>query len=936
MIYFLAAMLLLSPNLYARELEISGAREGDIKKIRTDHPSAFEDQPSLDVVDDIIRFLTATNNYDRVLAETDQSGSIRIVAAPLRTIRQIVIKGQDELSEREILKILGLTPMTRFDRRRVLEAGERLKTHYANEGFINAVIEINFGRESNQSVILEFKIDEKTPCRITRATIQSLNIPLQERLERFTYRLKGRALASDRVQDFRNRVLEFLQDNRYLKAELLGPEVKYNQDKSRAELVFQISDPLRYEFIPEGFTRLNVSEIYQQLNPDTIERGSLDPGAEAAERLKQGYLNRGFPNVEVNVKTVDFKADFIRRVILSINEGQRVRIKDIQFSGRMGRPNRYYAKFLRSNGSHIIARGFYNRRDYEKGYDNLINELRNQGFLHAKIQSSRLEYLGSPDQARLLIVMDEGPLTQLSTITFNGAQSFTSATLADAISLKANVPLKLPDLEKSLEELRTFYRANGYLEFRILNEGQDIIEYNDRGTQANVKFDIYEGPKVTVASIQVEGNTFTDENVVRRSLDIAVGDTLTPARIEESELRLNRLSIFGRVSIHTLEDGTTVSQRNVIVSVVERDPGTFRVGAGVSSERSLTARGFLGLAYNNLYGTGRAVSGRAEIKSHIIEVNYPQYEVVAGYLEPFLLESRSKGRVNLTRSERIFLFNKKHNETEITTSTKLDLFVERDFNRNWRLIWKAWSLDYRNEFERYGRRVPDAKEEFDPNSTATPNNQQIATIGPLLYADFRNDPFSPTAGHHSTWTLEYSDPYIGSSSGLQFVHTELGHSHYFPIKSGWNFSTVLRGGYVSNLSHDRTSGVPASKAFFLGGQSTIRGFQGSLEKLNERIPSGLQVSKSTELLIRTDSHYVLTRNELMFPISGDHAGVIFYDGGLVKISGYNLPRPYRDSIGIGYRYKTPVGPVALDLGFKISPRQELESPMEFHFYLGAF
>src|SRR5690606_11432187 len=116
----------------------------------------------------------------------------------------------------------------------------------------------------------------------------------------------------------------------------------------------------------------------------------------------------------------------------------------------------------------------------------------------------------------------------------------------------------------------------------LLNEGEELIQYNDRGTQANIRFDIYEGPKVEVVKITLEGNTFTKSDVILRTIDIEVGDILTPAKMDESEIRLNRLGLFSRASIRTLEDGTNVAQRTVVVSVNERDPGTFRVGAGVN------------------------------------------------------------------------------------------------------------------------------------------------------------------------------------------------------------------------------------------------------------------------------------------------------------------------------------------------------------------
>src|SRR5690606_32792112 len=152
----------------------------------------------------------------------------------------------------------------------------------------------------------------------------------------------------------------------------------------------------------------------------------------------------------------------------------------------------------------------------------------------------------------------------------------------------------------------------------------ELIQYNDSGTQARIVFRIFEGPQIRVRSVAVEGNSFTKARVIRKEADFAVGEILTPTKIEEATARLTRLGLFSRVDIRTLEEGTNVSQRTVVISIGERDPGLFRFGGGVNNERRLTVRGFTGLSYSNLFGTGRGVSGRFELQSNVAEVKYPE------------------------------------------------------------------------------------------------------------------------------------------------------------------------------------------------------------------------------------------------------------------------------------------------------------------------
>ncbi len=77
------------------------------------------------------------------------------------------------------------------------------------------------------------------------------------------------------------------------------------------------------------------------------------------------------------------------------------------------------------------------------------------------------------------------------------------------------------------------------------------------------------------------------------------------------------------------------------------------------------------------------------------------------------------------------------------------------------------------------------------------------------------------------------------------------------------------------------------------------------------------------------------KSELRFPIYHDHGGVLFYDGGAVRVTGYRFAHTYRDAVGVGYRYNTPVGPVALDFAFKL-PAYEGEKEFRFHLSIGTF
>src|SRR5690606_38215320 len=152
----------------------------------------------------------------------------------------------------------------------------------------------------------------------------------------------------------------------------------------------------------------------------------------------------------------------------------------------------------------------------------------------------------------------------------------------------------------------------GYIEMILLNEKQDLVTYDATNTKAILKFNIFEGPEVSVASIIVEGNSFTKESVILKELEFTNNELITPSKLEESVARLQRTGFFGPVEVNALEEKTSLARRTVLVKVTERDPGIFNRGIGAPNARTLTVRGYTGVAYRNLWGTGRGVSLRLE------------------------------------------------------------------------------------------------------------------------------------------------------------------------------------------------------------------------------------------------------------------------------------------------------------------------------------
>ena len=306
------------------------------------------------------------------------------------------------------------------------------------------------------------------------------------------------------------------------------------------------------------------------------------------------------------------------------------------------------------------------------------------------------------------------------------------------------------------------------------------------------------------------------------------------------------------------------------------------------------------------------------------------------YLEPYILRDRNKGRINLVRDVK-WIGSDSTGNTIIQEKDELGLQVERDLSKTWKLTYTAFNFSTIAQFDR-----------------VTKNNvlaQNIGKTGPLLEFDSRDNVFYPTRGLYASLGAEYADPYLGSSEDISqsIKFAKVSATISAPLRLGKNpdfiFATSLRGGYLANLSQMPQGGVPAQEAFFLGGRSTIRGFQPSGAPVDlERVPNLSQLGKANlrDFYVTSDSYYALLKAELRFPIYGDLQGAFFYDGGAVLLSQIHLDDAYRDSFGVAVRYKFPGGIVAgIEYGKKLMRKNwgsdlGYESPEAYHLSIGTF
>jgi outer membrane protein insertion porin family len=852
---------------------------------------------------------------------------------PVHLIRSIRFTGNSHFGSFELLPELGFNENESLSQDKIQSAVDSIKKFYNLNGYLNAQVSADVSLQENSSDVgVNISIDEQDPCVIHSISFKSVNENLNKLLYKNIKSHIKNIFTQSTLNDMQSDSTNLLFSESYFTALLQAPEMTYNAAKTEVDISYVIGDPYSYSLVFEGNTVFNDVKLKKELKITPDNRLSTSAVDDINERIIRYYKKNGYANISIVHSENLFAQDFLRRLNFNITEGSKVRIKDILFEGTLSRPPKYYKNFILDHSSELVSSKTYNSDDIDQGIKNLTTELQNQGFLAAKIPTVRSDFDKTRTLVTIKVTLDEGPQTLIKEIIFRGLSKISHAEIEGAIGLAAGQPLQLNRLEESANRIIDTYRNKGYLDVQVLNKDKSLITYSADNTQATLIFDINEGPLITVSNIVIEGNTFTKQYVISRELQFHEGEILTPEKLSYTEQRLQRLSIFNSIDIHTLDDDPRNGNRTVLVHVSEHNPGIFKGGIGVNNDLTLTLKGFVGIAYRNLFGTGRGINSRIEIdeklKSPQLDKNFTEYSLNVGYTEPFVFGFAGTGRVNLVRSNKLFSIDTVAHQTIADDNAQGDLIYERDLTRKIKLIYEVYGLAQIRTYDIFGKDTPDPSPR---NPKPVPLNSApllIGTTGPAILFEGRDNIFNPTRGYDANISLEFSSPYLASTQTVAYYRTIEEYTRYIPLGPVvWANKGKI--GYERNLSTLQDGAIPEVKTFFLGGQSTIRGFSPT-----EAFPfSQTDVQNG----IPTEEFLILAKSELRFPISGNLGGAIFYDGGQVGSPTYHPQFLWRDAIGAGLRYNTPVGPVSLEIGFKLNQdTNRFESPYAVQFSIGVF
>jgi len=548
---------------------------------------------------------------------------------------------------------------------------------------------------------------------------------------------------------------------------------------------------------------------------------------------------------------------------------------------------------------------------------------------------------------RVRIAIAEGPRTMVSAVRLQGDAVGTEAAWQEGLGLQPGRPYIERQLVLDREALQLQYVNLGY-PTAIVDAAPGFS--SDR-TTAQPTFTVHLGPRILVDHVLIVGNVRTSTDTIERELQVKPGEPLSEAAKIESRRRLAALGLFRRVQITELAHGDE-GKRDVLITVEESLATTVVFGAGAegrlrvirsaedggaASERlDLAPRGSFEISRRNVFGKNRSVS---LFTSGSVHLQNPDVFDENGNLAPGGPSSITEYRVLGTyREPRVF-----GTEADAIVTGTFEQQARTSFNFARRAVSAEMARRLTRQIGVSGSYQLQRTRVFD--ESVNPADQllidrlfpqvRLSLVSSSVVLDTRDDPVDPGAGEYVSGNIQVAARRIGSEVGLAktFMRAQLFRtvpSTKRFVLAG-NASVGLATGFPREVRIVDTLGqvttqivedLPASERFYAGGDNgPVRGF--SLDAVG--IPNstldkdGFPIGGNAALIFNA---------ELRTTVWNKVQAVGFLDAGNVfaRVSAIDVG-VLRSAVGFGVRYKSPVGPIRVDLGFKVH-REEIAGARE--------
>ncbi len=710
----------------------------------------------------------------------------------------------------------------------------------------------------------------------------------------------GRRFFNRQPAEDAERLEGWLIDEGYRQAlvELVDVAIDWEAASVRVRYRIELGPRFEIEILGGDARRLQKRGLLPFMEQQRFDEALL---LQSVERIRTHYQQQGYYQVEIGTSQ-ERSGDTIH-VRLVIDPGPIFHLAEVVLTGNEYFSDRQLIPLMTTSPRRGLGSGSGRLTDSVLADDlaNIQAFYALNGFEQAIVGPAEVEVEG--EDLYVGIPIEEGRQRRVVELEMEGVSQIPETQLLAGLPLSAGGPFHPALLNETVVAIRSRYQEEGYESTQI----SPLLDWNEDETRVDVTLRILEGPRSVVDRIIIRGANRTNARVVRYAMRLESGEHFNTNRLLEVQRNLYRLGTFSRVAVRRAPGVPFKGERDILVNLEEGKRRKLTYGFGFDSEDGL--RGLLGYSMSNLLG--RALTARVDVRAS-------NRDNLARVLltQPYFFHLPYPSTVSLFYIEEV-----KDSFTSRRRGGQFEIQRQGTFSRINIL------LDYRN-VEVLDAILEDLEIDRDLQEV------QIASITPAWSLDHRNDEFDPSEGWNTILQVEYAFPFAGAET--EFMKGFLQAAGYLDFGRIGVLAGSFRVGAIeplnqafvdSTVPEDLPSRfIPISERFFAGGRTTHRaykrdrlGIPGETLILPPIVPTTDEVDADS--LVAIGGNGLLIANlDYRFPIAGPIGGTLFADFGNLWADWRNINvAEGKLGIGTGVRYSSPIGPIRVEVGYKLDP-----------------
>lgn len=752
---------------------------------------------------------------------------------------------------------------------------------------------------------------------------------LQKALKSWRARVRGSAIRQGRSYSLKTiqNATQYLEgqliNHNYLGSRVQLAGAEYDAATHRADIRFEVTPgALAYVKVEGahvwGHTRKKLLPIYQiaGLDPELIQ--------ESRENLISHFQTKGYFDVAVQSDVQPSQNG--QTILFRIIKGERHKLTEVAVEGNHSLSNKQLRGRIKVEKGRFFSRGNFSQRLVRTSADNLKRTYEAEGFSSVTVTP---EVKRSGGNISVQFRVNEGPQDVVASLHVVGNNTVPVATLAPAgLKVTEGQPYSVKKVDEDRNQIGAQYLRMGYLNATFRSTA---LSFKKNPHQLDVTYTISEGPKVLLDSVMTLGAKVTKQSLIDKTVQLK---TETPLRADDllaAEGRLYSLAgVFDWAEIDPRRPITTQTAEDALVKLHEARQNDIRYGFGfevvnrggsipsgtvalpglppvglpssfqTSQKTFWGPRGTFQYFRHNFRGLGETLSF-AVLGARLIQ------RASATYVDPHFIGTNWAS--NLTLS------GERNSENPIFTSRlgNAGFQLERPLNEA-----ATQTISVRYDYQQTALSnllIPDL---------VSPEDQHVrlSTLSSTYIRDTRDHPLDAQKGIYQTVELAFNPTFLGSS--VNFARLRAQQAYYKNLGKGIIWANSVRIGIEQPFAG---SHVPQSELFYTGGGSTLRGFplnSAGPQRAVSVCSNPSDASTCSFIQVPTGGRELFILNSefrIPVPLKKGLGVVAFYDGGNVfeHVGFSDFRNNYSNTVGLGVRYATPIGPVRIDVGRNLNP-----------------